>query len=99
MSRSTFMLYKEVWEAHLANEMAIQRIRYENRGGMNMKQSFEACDTTRDNCICKEDLREFLAGFNIFVPDRDLCMLIERFDKSRDGTISYHEFMDELTPV
>lgn len=26
-----------------------------------------------------------------YVPDRDLCMLIERFDKSRDGRIAYHE--------
>jgi hypothetical protein len=27
----------------------------------------------------------------MYVPDRDLCMLIERFDKSRDGRIAYHE--------
>lgn len=35
---------------------------------------------------------------NLSVCDKDLCALIERFDRARDGRISYNEFLTELSP-
>jgi len=43
-------------------------------------------------------LREYFSLYKKFVCDKDFCALIERFDRSRDGRISYNEFLIEMTP-
>ena len=35
---------------------------------------------------------------NLRLTDGDLVLLIERFDKSRDGTVGFHEFTEEVSP-
>ncbi len=35
---------------------------------------------------------------NIYVSEKESCGLIDRYDRSKDGTISYSEFIDELKP-
>lgn len=88
--------------------MLIERMRFVNRGTILMQSAFEIADTNKDGYIDKEDvslyvynllqLREFFALNKIYVTDKDICALIERFDRSRDGRIAYHEFLTELTP-
>ena len=34
----------------------------------------------------------------MYVSERDISGLMEKFDKDRDGRISYSEFMDEMLP-
>ena len=43
-------------------------------------------------------LRDFFSGSSQYVADKDLCALIERFDRTRDGRISYSEFITEINP-
>jgi hypothetical protein len=35
---------------------------------------------------------------NIFVSEKDVVLLVNRFDKDEDQKISYVEFLQELTP-
>lgn len=97
-AQSTIDIYREVWALHLRNEMLIERMRFDNRGSILMQSAFEIVDSNKDGYIDKEDLREFFALKKIYVTDKDICALIERFDRSRDGRIAYHEFLTELTP-
>jgi len=61
-------------------------------------EAFVALDSDGDQNIDKEDLRQFFSRHCQYVPDKELCGLIERYDKNRDGKISYCEFAEEITP-
>jgi Ca2+-binding EF-hand superfamily protein len=61
-------------------------------------EAFAAMDSDGDQNIDKEDLRQFFSRHCMYVPDKELCGLIERYDKNRDGKISYTEFAQEITP-
>jgi Ca2+-binding EF-hand superfamily protein len=38
-----------------------------------------------------------LTNHCIYIADKDLCALIDRYDRARDGKIAYNEFLGELT--
>ena len=43
-------------------------------------------------------MRNFLADNGIFPTENEISMLVDRYDRNRDGRISYEEFMEELIP-
>jgi Ca2+-binding EF-hand superfamily protein len=36
--------------------------------------------------------------YNQYVSEKEICALIDRYDRSRDGKITYAEFVEELNP-
>ena len=34
----------------------------------------------------------------MYVSEKEICALIDRYDRKRDGRITYSEFMEELNP-
>lgn len=48
--------------------------------------------------IDREEIKELLAKYNYYVSEREICALIDRYDRKRDGRINYSEFVDELVP-
>ena len=62
-----------------------------------MHNAFELIDSNRDAFIDKEDLRQFFVRHCLYVPDKELQALIERYDRELSGKISYNEFLSELT--
>jgi len=74
------------------------RVGVTRRHNFDSREAFIALDIDRDQYICKDDLRQFFSNNGQYVPEKDLCGLIERYDRNRDGKISYTEFAAELTP-
>jgi len=60
-------------------------------------QAFKLIDTSNDGFIDKEDLRKFFSRHCLYVPDKELQALIERYDKELTGKINYNQFLAELT--
>lgn len=48
--------------------------------------------------IKQESIRKALDEYGFFTTKKDLTQLVERYDKNRDGMISYSEFFQEITP-
>lgn len=46
-------------------------------------------DETNDGYIDKEDLRKFFSRHCLYVPDKELQALVERYDKELNGKINY----------
>jgi len=46
----------------------------------------------------KEEIKDLLIKYNLFVSEKEICALIDRYDRTRDGKITYSEFTEELTP-
>ena len=46
----------------------------------------------------KEEIKELLIKFKLYVSEIEICALIDRYDRTRDGKINYTEFVEELNP-
>ncbi len=46
----------------------------------------------------KEEIKELLIKYNMYVSEKEISALIDRYDRKRDGRITYSEFMQELNP-
>jgi Ca2+-binding EF-hand superfamily protein len=49
--------------------------------------------------IYKEDIANFMKKNNHPLSNGEIEMLMERFDKNKDGMIDYKEFVNEITPI
>ena len=96
----TKMTFTEAWKALFRSEVDAEKLRIQTQRKMNFSshEAFAAMDSDGDQNIDKEDLRQFFSRHCMYVPDKELCGLIERYDKNRDGKISYTEFAQEITP-
>lgn len=61
-------------------------------------EAFKTCDVNNDGIVTKNEIRKLLDSRGIYVSDRDVNTLMEKFDKDKDGKISYSEFMEEIIP-
>lgn len=41
--------------------------------------------------IDKEEIKELLMKYNFYVSEKEICALIDRYDRKRDGRITYAE--------
>jgi hypothetical protein len=96
----TRKVFAEAWRVIFQNEVENDKLRIgsQRRPGFSSHDAFLALDSDHDSFLDKEDLRIFFSRRGQYVPDKELCGLIERYDKNRDGRISYTEFAAELTP-
>ena len=49
--------------------------------------------------IYKEDISEFMKANKFILTNREIEILMDRFDKNRDSIIDYKEFLYEITPM
>jgi Ca2+-binding EF-hand superfamily protein len=64
----------------------------------NLYDAFQAVDSGRDGFITLDEFREILGRHGVFATTKDLESLMDRYDKNRDGMVSYSEFVQEVTP-
>ena len=74
------------------------RKRLSKRPGFNIHEAFAAVDSDRNGYITREELKQVLIEYHFYPTDHELSLLIERYDRNRDGRISYSEFSEELMP-
>ncbi len=63
-----------------------------------MTEAFDTCDMNRDGLISKYEIRDLMESKGVYVNSQELETLVEKFDKTKDGRITYSEFMDEMIP-
>lgn len=55
-------------------------------------------DNNQDGVIDLEELNRFMEDNGIIVQNKELCLLLLRFDKNDDKVISFAEFITEIHP-
>jgi len=60
--------------------------------------AFAAVDADRNGFITRDELKALLIEYHFYPTDHELSLLIDRYDRNRDGRISYSEFSEELMP-
>ena len=72
------------------------RTRLSRRPNFNIHEAFQAIDRDSNGYLTRTEMRRILGDNGVYVSERDLCMLVGRFDRNNDGRISYAEFMEEM---
>ena len=68
------------------------------RPGFSASDAFAAVDQDRNGFITRDEFRGILREYGVFPTETEISWLIERYDRDRDGRISYTEFVEEILP-
>lgn len=81
-------------------EVAAERIwqRLNSRPLFNRTEAFSAFDSLHKSYITHNDFADLLARHWFFVTEKELVTIVDWFDKSKTGIITYADFIDEITP-
>jgi Ca2+-binding EF-hand superfamily protein len=99
-SRETHQRLLTLMKLHLETERMTESHRQEFEGIVQADTAFtfKTLDRLADGFITKDELEAALADFGFYVTWRDMECLFERYDRNKDGRVSYAEFVQELTP-
>jgi Ca2+-binding EF-hand superfamily protein len=64
----------------------------------NLNDAFKAVDRSDDGVITLDEFRSLLQDHGLYATTKDLESLMDRYDKDRDGRVSYSEFVEEVRP-
>lgn len=89
-----------VLRLHLESENVAESLRHRlaRRPTFSMHEAFQAVDKDRNGYITFGEFQVLLEQHGIFASIKDVESLMDRYDKDKDGRVSYSEFLDEVTP-
>ena len=64
----------------------------------NVFEAFNSLDINKDGVITLDELKRLIQSRGYFVNDKDIYQVVDKMDKNKNGTVSYHEFREELVP-
>jgi Ca2+-binding EF-hand superfamily protein len=96
----TQVLLNRVFRLHLDAERTAERLRQRlsRIPSFNLYDAFRAVDKSNDGVITLDEFRSILRDHGLYATEKDLESLMERYDKDRDGRVSYSEFVQEVRP-
>lgn len=99
-SGSTLDLLLYTLKGILESEGVIERLRQKlsSMPDLSVYQAFNYIDKDRDGFITIHELQSILETYGLFPSPKDLQVLMYKYDKNKDGRVSYTEFLEELTP-
>lgn len=83
-------------DCEVGNELVRQRI--SNKLRINNYTAFCAIDAYGRGTFTVDDLRNFIKKANIYPVEKNLNLLFERFNKSKNNHVTYEEFVAAVTP-
>lgn len=83
-------------DCEVSIELVRQRIA--NKLKINNYTAFSAIDVHGRGCLTVDDMRTFIKKANIYPVEKNLLLLFERFNKSKDNFVKYEEFVAAVTP-
>ncbi|CAG9322701.1 unnamed protein product [Blepharisma stoltei] len=89
-------VFKKIFDIENASEIIRQRIA--NNPSVNIHSLFLKLDKTHNGSISIDGFRKMLHENGIYPTEKDLMALLSRYDKDKDGKVSYREFVQEIEP-
>lgn len=89
------------WRMHFDHEREAEKLRvqiHQITPLFDHYQCFQLVDTKADGQIDSQEIKELLIKQGIYVSEKEISALIDRYDRSKDGRITYTEFIEELQP-
>ena len=92
--------YMRAYRTHFSVEESAEllRKRLRRRPGFNVHDAFSACDADKNGYITRDEFKGILKEYGFYATEEEITWLIDRYDRNKDGRISYSEFIDEILP-
>ncbi|CAD8124822.1 unnamed protein product [Paramecium sonneborni] len=89
---------KNVIKTEIENEVAIECLRKKlsQRPNFNLKTLFTLI--TSNQIILEQELKTFLENHGVYLDDKNLELLMRRFDRNEQQYITYSDFLNEMQP-
>ena len=96
----TRRMIKNMWQTLLFTERQIEnlRIRLARRPLFNLRTAFKYCDKDANGAITSVDMKDVLSEHGFFATEKELILIMNKFDKFSDSKITMTDFIDELMP-
>jgi len=93
------LLWKTL-RVHFSVEASAENLRRRllRRPGFSASDAFAAVDSDRNGFITRDEFRGILREYGFYQTETEIAWLLERYDRDRDGRISYSEFVEEILP-
>ena len=84
----------------IQNEAIIENIRQRlnRRPFFDVYDAFRALDRNENGYLTPEEFKDILLDHGIISSPQELLNLLNRFDRDRDGKVSYDDFANEIIP-
>jgi len=95
-SQNTLALIKSLLTKQISNEVIIDSIKRNlfNQNLFSVKGAFSICDINGLGYLTRDSVRNLL-GVSSYV---NIGLIFDRFDRDRDGRISFNDFSEEISP-
>ena len=99
-SRDTLSIFCNTLRLILNAESLSERLRQRlsKMPEFSLFQAFNSVDKDRNGYITINEFQDILNSHGILASSKDLQGLMQKYDKNRDGRVSYSEFVEEVTP-
>lgn len=96
----THNAFANVMRLHLEVEINIEAVRQRHgaRPMFDYANAFTTLNQWGDDYLTKEDFDNIFKKYNYYPTENELNALVDRFDKNKDGRVSYEEFVEEFSP-
>jgi Ca2+-binding EF-hand superfamily protein len=100
LSVSTVQALEKVLKLHIDVELNAERLRQKHEESPHFRydDAFTTLNKWGDDYLTPEDFAEIFKKYGFYATKSELDMLIGRFDKNKDGKVSYDEFFEEFSP-
>lgn len=93
-------LFMRCFRVHFEIEESVELIkqRLTRRPKFTARDAFDFLDVDGHGFVTLEGLKRIFQQNKYYPSDEDLIRLVYRFDKNKNGRISYQEFVDAIMP-
>lgn len=89
-------VFKKIFDIENASEAIRQRIT--NNPYLNVNDLFSKIDKDYNGNISIDGFRKIMHDNGIYPTGTELTAILSRYDRNKDGKVSYKEFIQEITP-
>jgi len=89
-----------MWRTHVRveNSAELMRQRLASRPGFNAYEAFNSLDLDGSGSISVSELQRMIESRGYFVGYKEVSQVLDKFDKNKDGQVSFTEFREETQP-
>ena len=97
---NTAFEFQNMWRTHFRIESQAEafRQRINSRPGFNCYEAFNSLDLNDNGAIDASELKRMIESRGYFVGWKEVDQVVDKFDKNKDGRISFSEFREEALP-
>ena len=97
---ATAFEFQAMWRTHFRVEQSAEslRQRLNSRPGFNCYEAFNSLDLNDNGTINASEMKRMIESRGYFVGWKEVDQVIDKFDRKKDGRVTFSEFRDEALP-